>query len=316
MSRRPGLTMTEVLIAIFVVAIGLAGVMSMVPFGAKQMSDALVADRATSHALTIDGLVRMYWRDRLADGTMGSEPFWTALETPPAPGFSSPTDDEPSYPVCLDPMGVLGRDSSNNAQKFVGDEGKTFVTRRNMALCSTSQLALRMWSQADGFTWDDEMDGAIPKVGTNMRELRYNALAVIQRRQNRNKSQATLKIVVFSNRRHLFYPLGSETVHQTPALVPGSTQIQLPTSVEVKKGTWVMDATVVPNSTIRHANFYRVVSAVENTPGTYDIELHTPIRRTDGKIESIMDATGVATIVVMPGVASVFEREPLTSITN
>lgn len=335
MTRRPGMTMTEVLVAIFVVAIGLAGVMSMVPFGAKQMSDALVADRATSHATTIDGMVRSYWKENIVENpaqdittSANREPFFVALDDP-GKGLPVPGATEPSYPVFLDPMGVVGR--TGNPRSWVGDGGVTSVPRRTMngvqflspfGPSGTNQInpnanstALRMWSQPDGFTWDDD---SRPVSGAAMREYRYNSLAVIQRPVNGTagtggvRYNATFKVVVFSTRRHMFYPdSGPEVVFNNVTLTPTSTEVKLPKTADVQKGSWIMDATV--SGTIRHANFYRVVSAVDNGSvvngvPSLDIELHTPITRVDGNTNPYT----VGTVVVMPGIAGVFERPALT----
>lgn len=313
MTRRPGMTMPEVLVAIFVVAIGLVSVMAMFPFGAKQMSDALISDRSASHALSTDGLVRSYWREKVVENNGNGEPFWDALDNPGGGlAAASPMSSAASYPVFLDPMGVFRTSSSSAA--WVGDAATpTLVPRRSMRLVTESSAparqALRLWSQADGFSWDDDSQ---PKPGVDMRELRYNSLAVIQRPTNRDRYGATLKIVVFINRRHQFYPTGSEVAYGV-TFVPGSTQLTLPATADVRKGSWIMDGTVNPPAapSIRHANFYRVVSAVENTPGTYDVELHTAIKRIDGQTS----AYG-GTAVVLAGVAEVFERPVLTGNHN
>ncbi len=321
MTRRPGMTMTEVMVTIFVVAIGLAGVMSMFPFAAKQMSDALISDRSTSLAISTDGLVRGYWQDKVVENNGNNEPFWVAMDDPLSLG-AHPTGtllpralpNEASYPVFLDPMGVQRTPTDSRA--WVGDSTRTtFVPRRTMnSIGFNASLALRMFSQADGFSWDEDSQ---PKPGFEMRELRYNALAVIQRPTNRDRFGATLKIVVFLNRRHLFYPVGSEASFGA-TWTPGTTQIQLPTTADIKKGSWIMDATIAqvvpattPKTYIRHANFYRVVSATENTAGTYDVELHTPVKRVDGGT-----AAYGGTVVVVAGVAEVFERPILTSGVN
>ncbi|VTR91124.1 unnamed protein product [Gemmata massiliana] len=338
MTRRPGLTMTEALVAIFITAIGLVGVMSMFPFGAKQMSDALIADRSTSLANSIDGLVRSYWREKVADDTnmLGSgEPFYTAMDSPgthPASpigtGATLPTisssSTEPSYPVFLDPMGVLGRTTANN--QWVGDittpTSLTYVPRRNMNVVGSPSQALRLFSQPDGFAWDEESRPKMnydakgqPTSSSEMRELRYNALAVLQRPVNSARNNATLKIVVFINRRHQFYPQGSEAVFPnatssaTISFLPTSTAIRISTAADIRKGSWIMDATI--DGTVRHANFYRVVSATDDGTGFYDVELHTPIKRVDGGTNAYN-----ATVVIMPGVADVFDRPALNGNTN
>ena len=337
MTRRPGMTLVEIQVAIFVVAIGLLGVIAMFPYGAKQMSDALTADRTTTHAAAMDGLVRSEWRTKVVEQNGGNEPYWIALDEPnreltPGDGipksgvtFPAPAPTEPSYPVFLDPMGVLR--GNKTSQHWVGEPGSlTNVPRRTMNLVANSsnptQTALRMWSQADGFGFDEDGRPTVdydvngkPTTSAAMRELRYNALAVIQRPVNRDRYRATLKIVVFGGRRHLFYPPGVESTFGVN-FTPGSTKLQLPTSADIKKGSWIMDATVGVDTTpgaynLRHANFYRVVSATENTAGVYDIELNTPVTRVDG-------GTGAyaGTVVVPAGVLDVFERPALSGGTN
>lgn len=323
MTRRPGMTLVEIQVAIFVVAIGLTGVIAMFPYGAKQMGDALTADRTTTHAAAMDGLVRGEWKGKVVERAGDNEPYWNALDDPNPSATGTlpkipPTSTEPSYPVFLDPMGVVGRSSTN--KDWVGDmpaaaNGNTpftSVPRRNMNLVANSssptQVALRVWSQADGFGFDE--DGRPLANPAEMRELRYNALAVIQRPVNRDRYRATLKIVVFGGRRHLFYPTGSEAVFNNVTFTPGSTKLQLPTSADIKKGSWIMDGTVAGG--IRHANFYRVVSATENTAGTYDVELNTPVTRVDGQTAAYTNGT----VVVLAGVLDVFERPALSGGTN
>ncbi|MBP3958494.1 hypothetical protein J8F10_24870 [Gemmata sp. G18] len=341
MTRRPGLTMTEALVAIFITAIGLVGVMSMFPFGAKQMSDALISDRSASHAGAIDGLVRGYWKEKVVEDTSGfgnNEPFWTAMDNPSDQGphpsnVATPTPTnplEPSYPVFLDPMGWAGRSNSSASKRWVGDStgsasGPSFVPRRSMRLVTDlpppaafntpntqePSLARRLWSQPDGFSWDEDSRPA----ATDTRELRYNALAVLQRPVNRDRYNATLKVVVFINRRDGFFPQGSEAVFPNTAnpasisLTPGSTAMTISSAADIRKGSWIMDATI--DGTVRHANFYRVVSVAENTAGFYDVELHTPVKRVDGGTNAYN-----AVVVVMAGVADVFDRPALTGNTN
>jgi hypothetical protein len=52
------------------------------------------------------------------------------------------------------------------------------------------------------------------------------------------------------------------------------------------------------------------VTSVTEVGNTYTLELHTPVRRTDGLTGPTAVYTG--TVVVMPGVAEVFERPMLT----
>jgi len=68
------MTMTESLVAIFVVAIGLTGVMALFPFAASQMSQALISDRTSSMATSIDGFVRSYWKSNIVEDPQQEKP--------------------------------------------------------------------------------------------------------------------------------------------------------------------------------------------------------------------------------------------------
>src|SRR5213076_3253752 len=62
MNRRPGLSLAEVLIAMFVLAIGLLGVLSLFPLGAVRMAQAIKDDRCQNHRLNIDALFHVVWK--------------------------------------------------------------------------------------------------------------------------------------------------------------------------------------------------------------------------------------------------------------
>jgi type II secretory pathway pseudopilin PulG len=59
---RPGITLLEVLVAIFIVAIGLLALLTLFPLGALRMGQALKDDRTSQLALTADGYLRAHWR--------------------------------------------------------------------------------------------------------------------------------------------------------------------------------------------------------------------------------------------------------------
>lgn len=59
---RPGVTLLEVLVAIFVVAIGLLALLTLFPLGALRMGQALKDDRTTQAALNADSILRTQWR--------------------------------------------------------------------------------------------------------------------------------------------------------------------------------------------------------------------------------------------------------------
>jgi hypothetical protein len=225
--------------------------------------------------------------------------------------------NEPSIPVVIDPMGVVA------GRGPVGDFGETGIPRVNFDFIQRGadprQLALRYCSLLDSLTFDE--DGRV-NPGFDMRELRYNWMWVLQRPVNRDRYTARMQVVVFNQRAHLYRPPGSERVYSGVVFTPGESFIRgLPADAEVRKGGWVMDATLGVDPAgrqLRHAEFYRVVSVVPGAGGTTSLEVHKPVARADGLVNPpdtrVYQYSGQ--LVWMPGVADVFDRPPLTAATT
>ena len=87
----------------------------------------------------------------------------------------------------------------------------------------------------------------------------------------------------------------------------------VPATAELRRGSWVLDATHTYDSNtrapiLRNAEFYRVVS-VTPVGATLTLEVHKPVVRSDG-------ATGPAyggTLISIPAITEVFERPWLTA---
>lgn len=62
MNRRKGTTLTEVLVAIFIMGIGLMAILSLFPLGAAQMAQALKDQRAAEAAANASSLARVIWK--------------------------------------------------------------------------------------------------------------------------------------------------------------------------------------------------------------------------------------------------------------
>jgi hypothetical protein len=137
MIRRTGTTLSEVLIAIFVLAIGLMGVLSLFPLGAMSMAQAIKDDRCAQvnkDASTLARLVFREWRQNELTGTahyidapVARDPIFYAMINPnhpaqnmpihPYPSNTTPTlappgppnqfyqSNMPSYPVYVDMVG-------------------------------------------------------------------------------------------------------------------------------------------------------------------------------------------------------------------
>src|SRR5262245_31492828 len=115
--QRPGATLIEVLVAIFVMSIGLMALLALFPLGALRMAQAIKDDRAANTAATGSSLAQA--RDLRNDITVGgfaADPSWPWLDayadpnppgTPPAQRVYVADPDGPSYPVFVDPIGFF-----------------------------------------------------------------------------------------------------------------------------------------------------------------------------------------------------------------
>src|SRR5438270_7826562 len=94
-STRRGVTLLEVLVAIFIMGIGLLAILTLFPLGALSMARAVRDDRAA--AIGANGASLAIAHDLRTDTTVASY-----LASAPT-GYSTVTDG-PGYPVLVDPV--------------------------------------------------------------------------------------------------------------------------------------------------------------------------------------------------------------------
>lgn len=242
MTRRPGLSLTEVLVALFIMGIGCIAILTLFPLGAMNMAQAFRDDRCTQGVYQADALLRTYVKTARDQGRLTNERFYEALNDPDTKRTASnylltvvaqPADSPPpSYPVVIDPLGFRARggtdDSGNvvaNRTWFVGDNGfgdgrsnshKSALARRSLRsitgqsdVAKQQPLAIRTCSLLDGFGYDTNGQPATVGGGTSIdRDLRYNWLWVVQRMSGQTASEATMTVVVFDKRAPNFAPPG------------------------------------------------------------------------------------------------------------
>src|SRR5262245_29472057 len=195
MTRRAGFSLIEVLVAVFIMGIGMIAILTLFPLGAFNMANAVREERSAQIGTGADGYFRAYWKTQIVEpvqaGQNVTEPFYTALDNPGG-GLSQAATTEVSYPVFVDAVGYAARGGNN--QLWVGDLNNnnptTFVPRRSIEGLKINgvfdnNLVFRVCSQWDGIGWDDDSQ----KI-TKDREVRYNWLCVIQRKDNSLKTTA------------------------------------------------------------------------------------------------------------------------------
>lgn len=111
---RRGLSLAEVLIALFVVGIGMLAVLTLFPLGAMSMARAIKDDRTASHNLNMSAMARWIWKDELGvPGTLRD--MYPEIPPAPTPGALQRLDplcnamENPNYPwnPDLGPAGVV-----------------------------------------------------------------------------------------------------------------------------------------------------------------------------------------------------------------
>jgi hypothetical protein len=314
MSLRKGLSLVEVLTAIFITGLGIISILTLFPLGAMRMAQAFRDERSALAAYNAEQFFRSYWKKHVVEAAI-RDPFFDALNQP-ASGMPLCRPHEPSYPVVVDPMGFLAREDRPNQNWFGDTPTPTRIPRLNLQVVGTNPTAalraLSLCSLRDGIVADDN--------GNPLeREFRYNFLWVVQRPRNADRFHANLTIVVFDRRAHMYVPPvppGSEQVFHNVTFNPGQTSLLLPPNqLEIRSGDWVMDGTIYDPSSgiavgrpgLRHAYFYRVTAMTETTTGTL-LEIQPPLRTpADGN-----PAPYSGTLILLRGVSGVFVRHPLT----
>jgi hypothetical protein len=254
-SPRRGRSMAEVLVALFLLALGTIAILTMFPLGMYHMGQALKDDRTSQAANQADAFMRMYWRtyvventqnrsNTVATGPGGYEPMFPAFDYPDSkpdlnPGVPFPVArrDLPagtlpsvqnqathSYPVFVDPIGWHAPWATLNAntyslQYWVGGQ---FYPRRslNLLLNAPTNQSQRTCSMLDGYGYDE---GGVPVSVTGAaggqfeRDLRYNWMWILQRPDNTDVNTAKMTVVVFDKRAFQFAPANAEQVFASGA---------------------------------------------------------------------------------------------------
>jgi len=135
-TRRPGVTLMEVLIATAILSVGMIAIMALFPIGAVNFARALNQDRAATHGVNSDELFRYYWknawveRDPFTKAPTGSicgsneaayynsqEPMLLLLSAHPTytpTGMIPPESSQAGFPVLVDVIGWQTKTATGN----------------------------------------------------------------------------------------------------------------------------------------------------------------------------------------------------------
>jgi hypothetical protein len=321
MCKRTGATLVEVLVAIFIMGIGLLALLALFPLGVLNMAQAIQSDRAAlcaTNASSCAVALNLHRDPALVDTVVGGVvtpgPF-----TNPAPGdpkCNSATATAPSWPVFVDSVG--------QAQVFgpwVGgvQYGIPRLSPNYITTNANPTKAIRQWfTLLDDIRFD--VNAAPAAIGTNLfdREGNYSWAYLLRRPLNGNTAAVNMDIVVYSRRQlNLSQTLAPpEYAYPNCQFDPAQPNIvrftwgggQNPPAV--RAGSWVLDASPQPtgagaNPTYNpsHAQFYRIVGVneVAGSSTALDVELQDPV-------QGFPVVTNNATFLVLDGVVDVIPR--------
>jgi hypothetical protein len=310
MPRRRGATLIEVLVAIFVMAIGLLTLLALFPLGVLTMYQAIQDDRCASAAANANAIATAW--DIRHDPNLTNP---TDLFTNPNPlVFVNADTSGPSYWIYVDPMG--NRSYLGPYDQWVGGQNTTGGIPRVSPSIVTSTITAKQWfSLLDDIQYGD--NGLPNPVGVNLfeRDNLYTWAYLLRRPLQNDPTVVELTVVAYSSRSlALNNKLAGDEAAFTGAVFNPATNIVTLTwnpkigqaAPSLRIGSWILDATPILDPLGSgmyiqpHAYFYRVVGINDTSDTSMDVEVQTPLRGFTGPTPG--------TVIVMDGVAEVFEK--------
>lgn len=324
MTHRTGTSLVEVLVAIFVMAIGLLALLTLFPLGALSMAQAIKDGRTAQAAANAAALAEAWGirNDSLLVPQGGTDVF---LNPNPTNALLLPLADPdgPSYPVYVDPVGTQSY-LLLEFRTWVG--GQPGIPRRSLSfveppLTEIPKRTLRWFTLLDDITFDKAGLPAAPG-GEVQREGSYSWAYLLRRPRSSVLSVVDLIVVVYSKRplglTPSFLPTG-ETAYDATGTAGTNLVILTPKAGQekpaVRKGEWILDATRELEKPVVHGPvhgyFYRVVGVSELENNAVELELQTNLRA--NLTQTTPTGARPGTVVVMEGVAEIFEKGPGTT---
>jgi hypothetical protein len=251
MNGRRGITLTEVLVAIFVTGLGLISLMTLFPLGALNMAQAIKDDRTAHCAANASAYLRTWWR--------------TQVET----GKSDPWG--PNYPVYLDPIGVgsVGSTPLGSSIPRVDVPSTWIGAGPNKTANIYAQFTL-----LDDITFNQ--NGIANTTPGFLERQGLYSWAYMVRRLNSDPRVLEYEIIVYHGRSLALSggALSGETTYAA-SIVQGSNTVTIPGSQNIKRGGWICDGT--------NGYFYRVRS-VTPVAGGLAVVVENPFRASGSSV--------------------------------
>lgn len=288
MPQRKGVTLVEVLVAIFVMGIGLIALLTLFPLGILRMAQAIRDERTAEAAYNADKLatmqnlrddlfVRFQALDPYNMGVDSQDLFVNPMPFDPVTGLPVLSNADPygeSYPLFVDPGGTF---SAPQPDWIGGPAYQGVLRRRSVAFVDTYGVAYRDRNIRQFFTLSDEfafeattdyMPPVAPPAppGTPQRtgaavlrsQRGFSWAYLLRRPQTSDRSIVDCSVVVFDRRPMALtgtQSLQEYVYYQMAYFNPISSTITIeytsPTVIQppVRPGDWLLDATYYASST-------------------------------------------------------------------
>lgn len=283
-SPRAGISLLEVLTAIFIMGIGMMALLTLFPAGALSMARAVRDDRAATIAANAAGIAAAF--DLRSDGAVVAA-LNNATYQPDyanAPGV-------PSNPVLVDPQIVA---VSTLLDPYPPSPG---IQRITPSFAGTPPRVARYFTFQDEISLDtlgNVKGGTVDRPGT------YSLAYMVRRPLPNIPTLVEMSVLIFSQRvidyadGETAYPLPSDppiTVSQNTITIPYNT-VKAP---DIRRRSWVMDTSYTATTRIINGDFYRVenVTDVPGTPRSLQLEVDRPLKTNCSRIVHFRDLIAV-----------------------
>jgi len=301
MRGRSGITLVEVLVAIFIMGVGLLAILVLFPLGALNMARAIRDDRAAHCGAQASAIANMWDLRHNQAVTQWLDTPPTAWPIPDA-SWQTPLADTPSYPILIDPFGAAVL--STPVGKRVGTtpgvlrvSPATGTGPDQLPLPPNNALVGERW-----FTFLDDLHFAPDGTpnGTPAAVQRYGLYTwayLARRPQHGNKSVVDLVVIVYKGRQTLvptdepFFEVSPVSPKETSSL----TLVNVVGEPDLRVGGWLLDTSVViPRAGTQTvaAQAYQVTDIQKNGT-TWTVQVDPPLRNDVNTVAFLENAIAV-----------------------
>lgn len=287
MKTRAGITLIEVLVAIFIMGVGMLAILVLFPVAALSMARAIRDDRASQCGQQAAALANTF--DLRHDTAVLNQLNNATL---PYSGGAAPQSDTPSYPVYIDPFGAT------QLGKLGGVMYRVAPSTSSFPISGTATQAERWFTLLDdiNFLPTGKPSGASPE------RYGYYSWAYIARRSQHGRNLIDLTVLVYKGRSVSVND--SERVF-VPAHTANSATLSITVTAgaepELRPGGYILDTSYIPQ-TINGTQSGTVVGRVyqildiQKSGTTWQLRMEQP------------QAHPITSIVVMENVIAAFEK--------